>query len=162
IYRFASWARGTIVPLLVLMTDRPVRHVPASASLADLRGGAAARIVPRDAIDRVFLGIDTILHRYHRLPWHPLRARARPTAERWIVEHQEADGSWGGIQPPTVYSMMALHALGYGPDHPVVRRCVSGMHDRWMIRRADGSLRVQACLSPVWDTALALVAQLEA
>src|SRR6185437_11226259 len=54
IYRFASWARATIVPLLVLMNDRPVRPVPASASLADLRIGAPVGPAPRDAIDRVF------------------------------------------------------------------------------------------------------------
>jgi squalene-hopene/tetraprenyl-beta-curcumene cyclase len=35
------------------------------------------------------------------------------------------------------------------------------MHDRWMLRRADGSMRVQACLSPVWDTGLGLLAMLE-
>ncbi|HEX3480479.1 MAG TPA: squalene--hopene cyclase [Kofleriaceae bacterium] len=158
IYRFASWARGTIVPLLILMTDRPVRPVPASASLADLRIGAALPIEPRDAADRVFLAVDAVLRRYHRAPWHPLRARARDAAERWLVDHQEADGSWGGIQPPWVYSMMALHALGYPANHPMIRRGLDGMHGRWMIRRSDGSLRVQACLSPVWDSALAVVA----
>jgi hypothetical protein len=160
IYRFSSWARATIVPLLLLMNDRPVRPVPASASLADLRGGAVP-VQPRDALDRVFLGLDRVLHQYHRLPWHPLRAQARKTAEQWVIEHQEADGSWGGIQPPWVYSLMALHAIGYGLDHPVVKKGLDGMHDRWMIRRGDGSIRVQACLSPVWDSALALVALLE-
>ncbi len=162
IYRFGSWARATIVPLLVLMTDKPVRPAPPSARLDELRVDAPARIVAQSGTDRVFLAIDKLLRVYQRLPRHPLRARARDAAERWIVDHQERDGSWGGIQPPTVYSMMALHALGYGLDHPVVRRCVDGMHDRWMIRRDDGSIRVQACLSPVWDTALALVAQLDA
>jgi squalene-hopene/tetraprenyl-beta-curcumene cyclase len=161
IYRFSSWARATIVPLLLLMEDRPVRPVPMSARLDDLRVATPAPAAPRDTVDRVFLAIDTVLHAYHRLPWHPLRARARAAAERWIVAHQEADGSWGGIQPPTVYSLMALHALGYGAEHPVMRRGIDGMHDRWMIRRGDGSVRVQACLSPVWDTALSLVALLE-
>jgi len=56
---------------------------------------------------------------------------------------------------------MALHTLGHGLDHPTIRDGLAGMHDRWMVRRPDGSLRVQACLSPVWDTALALVALLE-
>jgi squalene-hopene/tetraprenyl-beta-curcumene cyclase len=160
IYRFSSWARATIVPLLLLMNDRPVRPVPAAAALPELRLGTAP-LVPRDSIDRVFFAIDAVLRRYHRLPWHPLRAGARHKAERWVVEHQEADGSWGGIQPPTVYSLMALHALGYAAHHPVIRRGIDGMHDRWMIRRADGSHRVQACLSPVWDTALSLVGLLE-
>jgi squalene-hopene/tetraprenyl-beta-curcumene cyclase len=158
IYRFSSWARATVVPLLVLMTLRPVR--PSPVSLADLRGVSAPPRKPT-AIDRVFLGLDAVLRRYHRLPWHPGRDRAIAKAERWILDHQEADGSWGGIQPPWVYSLMALHALGHGADSPALRRGLSGMHDRWMIRFPDGRKRVQACLSPVWDTALALVALLE-
>jgi squalene-hopene/tetraprenyl-beta-curcumene cyclase len=163
IYRFASWARATLVPLLILMNDRPVRPVPARASLTGLRGGPvppvpAVRIAPRDATDRLFLALDAVLRRYHRAPWHPLRARARAQAERWLISHQEADGSWGGIQPPWVYSLMALHTLGYPADHPVIQKGLDGMHGRWMVRRGDGSLRLQACLSPVWDTALALVA----
>src|SRR4051812_31540968 len=89
IYRFASWARATIVPLLILMNDRPVRPVPASASLHDLRASGAVLVEPRDAIDRVFLAIDAALHRYHRLPWHPFRSRARAACERWLVDHQE-------------------------------------------------------------------------
>jgi squalene-hopene/tetraprenyl-beta-curcumene cyclase len=160
--RFASWARATIVPLLILMNDRPVRPVPAAASLADLRIGGPVRLEARDAIDRVFFAIDAVLRGYRRLPWHPLRARARKSAERWLVSHQEADGSWGGIQPPWVYSLMALHALGYPSDHPVIRKGLDGMHGRWMLRGQDGRLRVQACLSPVWDTALALFGLLEA
>jgi len=160
IYRFASWARATIVPLLILMDRRPVRPVPESASLADLRLEPPPGDAP-DATERVFLAIDTLLRGYRRLPWQPLRARALKAAEQWVVDHQEADGSWGGIQPPWVYSLMALHALGYSTAHQVVRKGLDGMHDRWMIRRPDGALRVQACLSPVWDTALSLVALLE-
>jgi squalene-hopene/tetraprenyl-beta-curcumene cyclase len=157
IYRFGSWARATIVPLLVLMDLRPVRPVPPAATLADLRI-ATTRSEPRDGIERAFLALDRVLRAYHRLPWHPGRALARRRAETWILEHQEADGSWGGIQPPWVYSLMALHALGYRTDHPAMKRGLDGMHDRWMVRFPDGRLRVQACLSPVWDTALALVA----
>jgi squalene-hopene/tetraprenyl-beta-curcumene cyclase len=160
IYRFASWARATIVPLLILMERRPVRPVPDSASLADLCLPSQPA-EPADATERVFFAIDKLLRGYRRLPWHPLRARALKVAEQWVVDHQEADGSWGGIQPPWVYSLMALHALGYPTTHEVVRKGLDGMHDRWMIRRPDGALRVQACLSPVWDTALSVVALLE-
>ncbi|HEY0195362.1 MAG TPA: squalene--hopene cyclase [Kofleriaceae bacterium] len=161
IYRFASWARATIVPLLIVMNDRPVRPVPPSASLAELRLGGPVPLPARDWIDRVFFGFDKLMRAYHKLPWHPLRQRARQVAEQWVLDHQEADGSWGGIQPPWVYSLMALSTLGYGNDHPVVKRGLDGMHDKWMVRHPDGSLRIQACLSPVWDTALGLVALLE-
>ena len=57
----------------------------------------------------------------------PLRRRALRAAERWIVERQERDGSWGGIQPPWVWSIIALHALGYRLDHPVLERALAGL-----------------------------------
>jgi len=161
IYQFSSWARGTIVPLLLLMNARPVRPVPETARLTELRLGATPNPKPRDSIDRLFYGLDAALRLYARKPFAPLRAHACKVAERWILQRQEADGSWGGIQPPWVYSLMALHSLGYGLDHPVLRKGLEGMHDRWLIRRADGSMRVQACLSPVWDTGLSLLALLD-
>ena len=161
IYRFSSWARGTLVPLLLLMNDRPVRPVPDSARLHELRVPGAAPRAPRDAIDRLFRAIDAALRGYRRLPFHPFRQRARKAAEQWILAHQEADGSWGGIQPPWVYSLMALRALGHSLDHPALRKGLDGMHDRWMLRHGDGRVRVQACLSPVWDTGLSLLALLE-
>jgi len=136
IYRFASWARRRFVPLLLLMNDRPVRPVPASASLAALRGGPSVPARARDAIDRAFLALDAVLRRYVRLGWRPLRDRARRAAEEWVVAHQEADGSWGGIQPPWVYSLMALHSLGYASDHPVMRKGLAGCTIAGCIRRA--------------------------
>lgn len=161
IYRFASWARATIVPLLILMNDRPVRPVPASASIADLRVAGATKPVAFDRLDHVFFALDKVLQAYHQLPWHPFRDRAKQKAEQWILDHQEADGSWGGIQPPWVYSLMALSNLGYRGDHPVMKKGLDGMHDKWMVRKPDGRLRLQACLSPVWDSALSLVGLLE-
>ena len=161
IYRFSSWARGTIVPLLLLMDDRPVRPIPESARLDELHVAFALVRPPRDNLDRILFALDRALRYYGRLPVHPLRRRARKLAEEWILAHQEADGSWGGIQPPWVYSLMALHTLGHPLDHPALKKGLDGMHGRWMIRRDDGSLRVQACLSPVWDTGLALLALLE-
>jgi squalene-hopene/tetraprenyl-beta-curcumene cyclase len=76
--------------------------------------------------------------------------------ERWIVERQEADGSWGGIQPPWVYSLIALDLRGYPLDHPVVRKGLQGLEGFTI--REDGTRRLEACQSPVWDTALAMIA----
>src|SRR2546428_225509 len=88
-------------------------------------------------------------------------------AERWIVRRQEADGSWGGIQPPWVYSLMALHLCGYPLEHPVMRRGLEGLN-RFMVEDRDDSRevgapagpsrRLEACQSTVWDTALAIIA----
>ena len=94
--------------------------------------------------------------RYERRPIRPLRKRALRQMERWILEHQEPDGCWGGIQPPWVYSIMALTLRGYPLDHPVVKKAIDGL-DGFTIVDEQGR-RLEACQSPVWDTCLALIA----
>jgi squalene-hopene/tetraprenyl-beta-curcumene cyclase len=71
------------------------------------------------------------------------------------LQRQEADGLWGGIQPPVVYSIIALHLLGYPLDHPALRAAFDGL-DGFTIEDERGR-RIEACQSPVWDTALALI-----
>jgi squalene-hopene/tetraprenyl-beta-curcumene cyclase len=101
-----------------------------------------------------------VLHWHER--HHPARLRraARRRGEQWIVARQEADGSWGGIQPPWVYSMIALHLQGYAVDHPVMRAGFDGL-DRFTVWE-DGTRRLEACQSPVWDTAWAVLALADA
>ncbi|SCD92927.1 squalene-hopene/tetraprenyl-beta-curcumene cyclase [Streptomyces sp. SolWspMP-sol7th] len=82
-------------------------------------------------------------------------------AATWIVERQENDGCWGGIQPPAVYSIIALHLLGYDLDHPVLRAGLESL-DRFAVWREDGARMIEACQSPVWDTCLATVALADA
>ncbi len=120
---------------------------------------------------RLLTVLDRVLRAYERHPFAPLRRLALVRAERWIVRRQEADGSWGGIQPPWVYSLMALHLAGYPLDHPVMKRGLEGL-DRFMVEDTDDerrvgappgvSRRLEACQSPVWDTALAIVALADA
>ncbi len=115
--------------------------------------------------------LDRILRLYERRPLAPLRRLALARAEQWIVRRQEGDGSWGGIQPPWVYSLIALNVAGYPLDHPVMRRGLEGL-DGFMVEdegdsRGVGapqgpSRRLEACQSPVWDTALAMVALADA
>ncbi len=56
---------------------------------------------------------------------------------------------------------MALHLGGYPLEHPLMRRGIEGI-DAFMIESrpqvGEASRRLEACQSPVWDTALALVA----
>ncbi|MGB9282295.1 MAG: squalene--hopene cyclase, partial [Pseudonocardiaceae bacterium] len=105
-----------------------------------------------------------ILHAYSRRPVRLLRRAALRRAAEWILARQEADGCWGGIQPPWVYSLLALHLLGYSLDHPSLRAGIAGL-DGFILREKtpDGWVRrLEACQSPVWDTCLAVTALLDA
>jgi len=155
IYDFACWARQTIVALSVVMAYRPCHRLP--FTLDELRGSEPWRPAePRSRAGRWLARAERAWRVYERRPMRWLRGLALERAERWIVARQEADGSWGGIQPPWVYSLMSLRLRGYPLDHPVMRQGLAGI-DSFMIE--DGPRRrLEACQSPVWDTALAVVA----
>jgi squalene-hopene/tetraprenyl-beta-curcumene cyclase len=157
VYDWACWARQTIVPLTIVSACRPVRALP--FDLAELRSGRAVR-PPAPGWESAFAALDRALHRYERRPVRAVREAALRRATEWIVARQEKDGSWGGIQPPWVYSLIALHLRGYALDHPVLARGLRGL-DRFTIHDAKGR-RLEACQSPVWDTALAVNALLDA
>ncbi len=181
VYDFACWARQTIVPLTIVGSLRPVRPLPFGVN--ELRVAAGPQVAGeggpagephRRAPGRLgwaaaFTGLDQALHLYERYGQQVRaagavrRAALRRCAE-WIIARQEQDGCWGGIQPPWVYSLIALHLLGYGLDHPVIKRGLAGL-DRFTITEdgPDGPVRrLEACQSPVWDTVLAVVALADA
>ncbi|MFG2868490.1 squalene--hopene cyclase [Streptomyces sp. NPDC048338] len=164
IYDFGCWARQTIVPLTVVSAKRPVR--PAPFPLDELHTDPARPNPPRPPApatswDGLFQRLDKAMHLYHRVAPRRLREAAMKVAARWIVERQENDGCWGGIQPPAVYSVIALHLLGYDLDHPVMRAGLESL-DRFAVWREDGSRMIEACQSPVWDTCLATIALADA
>ncbi|MBI2935956.1 MAG: squalene--hopene cyclase, partial [Chloroflexi bacterium] len=163
IYEFASWARATVVPMLIILTRKPVCPIPGWAAIDELYPKPRAETDvglrrPGDVMSwrSLFWTLDRALRAYEKLPWKPGRGRAIDRAAEWIVSHQEADGSWGGIQPPWVYSLIALKTAGYPADHPVIEKGFRGF-DGFAIEEGD-TLRVQACISPVWDTCLAMIA----
>jgi squalene-hopene/tetraprenyl-beta-curcumene cyclase len=154
VYDFACWARQTVVALTAVSSYRPTK--PVTFGLDELRTGGPELSREVDAVGRLFLALDRLLHAYERVPVKPLRRLALRKVERWIVERQEADGCWGGIQPPWVYSLIALRLLGYPVDHPVMAKGIAAF-DRYTIVEHDVR-RIEACQSPVWDTGLALTA----
>ena len=163
VYDWACWARQTVVPLTIVATLRPCRPLP--FGIDELRTGAApARMQRALSWGGAFQRLDKVLHAYGRHALRPLRRAAMRRGVDWILARQEADGSWGGIQPPWVYSILALHLMGQPLDSPAVAAGIRGL-EGFVIREQtpDGVVRrLEACQSPVWDTGLALTALLDA
>jgi squalene-hopene/tetraprenyl-beta-curcumene cyclase len=159
IYDFACWARQTIVALAVVACYQPVR--PLSFSIEELHATGTNRARrPLLHPGTPFELADGLLRHYGRVargtsPFSQSREAALAACERWIIRRQEADGSWGGIQPPWVYSIIALHLRGYPLDHPVLAGALAGLES--FVIEENGMRRLEACQSPVWDTAFAVI-----
>jgi len=162
-YELSSWSRSTIIPLSIVMAKRPVHDLPPNARVQELY------VRPPRLMDytitreeglinwkNIFIGIDHLLKVYEANPVRPLKQKAIDKAKQWILDHQEQSGDWGGIQPAMLNSILALHCLGYDNDHPVVRNGLKALAN--FALESKDTLVLQSCISPVWDTALALKA----
>jgi len=166
IYEMSSWTRAIVIPLTILYAHKPKWPFPADVTLDELFADPARKLASFEWDDsffswkNFFLAVDRALKMYERLPWKPLRERALSQARAWMLEHLERSEGLGAIYPAMMNSIFALIALGHSPDDPLTAREI-GQLGRFEIEEHD-SIRLQPCLSPVWDTSIAIVALAEA
>jgi squalene-hopene/tetraprenyl-beta-curcumene cyclase len=155
LYDYACWARGTVAPIAIVISHRPTRDL--GVKLNEIVVEGTEMDLHRVQGSGPFWWLDQLLKLYERSPIKPGRAIARKKLTDWVVDRQEADGGWGGIQPPWVYSLLALSLQGMSNDHPVMRKGIDGLGG-FSLHDDENGWRLQACMSPVWDTAWALLA----
>jgi len=166
LYRMSSWTRAIVVPLTIIYALKPRTMLLPLARVDELFLDPAERTVAFRWDDRLicwrnfFLTLDRAAKLYERLPWKPFRRRALTEARRWMFEHLERSTGLGAIYPAMMNSVFALLALGYSPDDPVTAREIDQLASLEIAE--EDTIRVQPCVSPVWDTAIAMVALQEA
>ena len=167
VYALSSWARSLIVPLLITRHHQPIYALPngrtASNDFIDeLWLDAENKMVPygptllelwrNDTLGCIFGVLDKVLYNLGGLRRFPLRGSARRQCVNWILEHQENNGDWAGIIPPMHASILALLLEGFTIEDPRLQRGLSAIEQfTW---QDDDGKRIQACISPVWDTVL--------
>jgi len=166
IYEMSSWTRGIVIPMAILSTLRPDWRLPERARVDELFKDPTRKTAAFDwskqllSWKNVFLALDRGLKLYEKLPWKPLRQRALREAKSWMLNHIERTEGLAAIYPAMMNSIFALMALGHGPDDPLTWREIQEF-SRFEIEEGD-TIRMQPCVSPVWDTCIAMVALEEA
>ena len=158
IYEMSSWARGSTVPLLIVFDHKPVFKVNPGIKLDELYTEGINNVhyeLPRsgDWTD-IFVQLDNLFKLSESLNVVPFREAGLQAAEKWVLERQEATGDWGGIIPAMLNSLLALRSLNYDVADPIVHRGLQAI-DNFALETED-DYRVQACVSPIWDTALTI------
>jgi len=166
IYEMSSWTRGIVIPMAILSVLRPNWKLPERAHVDELFKDPEHKTAALDWSDQllswknVFLAVDRGFKLYEKFPWKPFRSRAIREAKSWMLNHLERTEGLAAIYPAIMNSIFALMALGHGPEDPLTYREIKEF-SRFEIEERD-TIRMQPCVSPVWDTCIAMVALEEA
>lgn len=167
LYGISAWTRTIVVPLSIVSALRPVRQLPVERGIRELflkdpldwgplRAPGKSEHPGFFSWDTFFRTTDKCLKFYQNLPWKPTRSLAIRKSETWLWEHcQNSDGP-GAIQPPIVWGLVAMKALGLPDEHEKVQYFWQQLMDLILENPEDGSARMQPCRSPVWDTVITL------
>jgi len=164
--KVSYWSRTVMAPLLILGALKPRAKNPRNVRISELflrpldRREMALLNPTGSIVGEVFLKIDAVAKLLEPLFPKTLERRGIERAQAFISERINGEDGLGAIFPAMAFAMMAFDALGYGSDHPEVRqtrRAIDGL------LTFDGDIGYcQPCLSPIWDTGLAMHAALEA
>ncbi|HMB96038.1 MAG TPA: squalene--hopene cyclase, partial [Tepidisphaeraceae bacterium] len=170
LYHVSAWTRTMILPLGIVTTFRYTRRKPLGANQRIdelyIDRAAANRLSPQQLSGlpkdwrETFLWLDEMLKGWEAAPLKMLRDKALRDAEKWLLDHLDGSEGLGAIFPPMIYMLIVFRCLGYADDHPRVKLAHKHLED-FFIREGD-AIRIQPCLSPVWDTGIALHALAEA
>jgi squalene-hopene/tetraprenyl-beta-curcumene cyclase len=188
IYAMSSWTRTIVIPLSIFYAHKPVRKLPEEMGIRELFLEPPQQPRwPHPPTTRwitwtnLFLGLDRVLkwldpasraalaaawpgaEELRRVALAPLalaRRTAVARAQRWMLDHFADSDGVGAIYPPIIYTIISLRCLGYADDSPEMRWALEQL-ENLKIEEAD-TLRLQPCFSPVWDTALSLIALADA
>lgn len=160
LHKVSYWSRTVMVPLAVLCSLKQQARNPRGVDVRELFVTPPEHerdyFQVRSKLNRAFITLDALGRRSEpKLPAIGRRA-ALLRAARWFIVRLNGTDGLGGIFPAMVNAYEALAALGYGPDHPYRVQTRAALR-RLIVVEADAAW-CQPCVSPVWDTALSVLA----
>jgi len=167
ICKMSSWSRAMLMPLAIINHFKPTRTLPGDKQLHELyplgteHKDFTLRLDQRFLTWRnFFLRLDQVLKFFHPLRFRPMRQRALEEAERWILDRiGEGSDGLAAVFPAMLNSLIALRALGYSKTDPIYAKAAADFAGLFVNDPED--FRIQPCLSPVWDTAINIIALVE-
>ncbi|MFH1067510.1 MAG: squalene--hopene cyclase [bacterium] len=169
IYEMSSWTRAMFVPLAIIHHFKPTRLLPPEKQLHELYPYGTEGMdfsPPKEhklfSLRNFFLACDRGLKFLDKFSYKPLRSMALKKGEKWLLERiSKGSSGLGAIFPSMLNAMIALKCLGYSDDHPVFSKAEHDFAELEVDDFENDDFRVQPCLSPVWDTAISMVALAE-
>lgn len=167
IYEMSSWSRAMLMPLAIINHLKPTRQLPAEKHLHELYPAGSEHknlSLPRDAKiftwRNFFLTATEVFRVLDTEKFHSFRRHALRKATEWMTERMgEGSDGLATVFPAMLNSIIALQSLGRTPDDPLLQKALRDFEGLFVDDPQD--FRIQPCLSPVWDTAINMIALAE-
>ncbi len=175
IYEMSAWSRTIVVPLSLIWAFQPVVQMLPEHGISELflHGPEKLPVTmpPSGQLDglkgqswvnwhKVFGAIDVTWKTIERLHIKPLRNWAVRRAAQWMLARFAKSDGLGAIFPSIIWSIISLKCLGYSESSPEV---LAALHELEKLTIHEGdTARLEPCRSPVWDTAISVIALREA
>ncbi len=171
IFEMSSWTRAIVIPLSIVWSKRPRYRLHDNGRIDELFPEGTPAWVPVGGEQfnppegffswrKFFLEVDSFLKDFEGQGPYFLRNWALKRAEKWMLEHNEHSEGLAAIFPAMLNTILALKALGHREDHPVLRKNLTEL-EKFYLDRGEQGLEMQPCVSPIWDTAISVLALAE-
>lgn len=170
IYEMSAWSRTIVIPLSLLWAYQPKTQLPPEYGIDELYASQEKQL-PRQIRgvntagdtgswnwSRFFQRVDQALKSVEGWGIKPLRSVAVKRCEQWILERLEDSDGLGAIFPPIIWTIIGMRCLGYKDDSPVIQSQMAELEKLVIRDDATREVRLQPCLSPVWDSAITVIA----
>lgn len=162
--KVSYWSRTVMVPLFVLCTLKAKAVNPRAVDIRELF------VTPPEEeqhyfrittpLTRAFLILDHVGSLFEKLVPKFVRNISVRKCEKWFTDRMNEEYGIGGIFPAMVNVYESLIILGHSKDSAVVKQARKAIDN--LLIHEDNKSYCQPCASPVWDTALACQALIEA
>ena len=168
IYEMSSWSRAMLMPLAIINHFKPVRQLPAEKQLHELWPIGTEPVDSKPDLTlswknlrkKLTVQVSMALRILDWLAWLPGRPLALKKATAWMTERMgEGSDGLAAIFPAMLNAIIALKALGYPDEDPLLQKAVHDFEGLFVDDPHD--FRIQPCLSPVWDTSINMIALAE-
>jgi squalene-hopene/tetraprenyl-beta-curcumene cyclase len=171
LYEMSSWTRGIVVPLSIVWAKRPKVPLPPNGRIDELFPSGTPAFIPVGGEHlnppegflswrKMFIELDAFLKDMEGKGPYFVRGWALKKAKEWMVQHNEHSEGLAAIFPAMLNTILALKALGEPDDHPVLQQNLKRL-EAFFIERGEQGVEVQPCMSPIWDTAISVLALAE-
>ena len=155
IYKISYWSRTVLIPLLLIMHNKPIASNPNSVEIGELfiesdKKKNKDKKIKILLLTKLFLFLESLSKVVFPLLPKKLKIRSKNEVIKWLLPRLNGEDGLGGIFPAMVNALIALKIEDedkFKNEISIIKKSIQNL-----IVEGKDTAYCQPCVSPVWDT----------